>query len=109
MIHYDDGSTFDGDPFDAPRTGVVAITRPDAWVGWVIVHGGDYYCHEPERDGWYCTDMIGMADYLTRCRNPLVLFGRMVSTAQYRALLDRLRHELGPKSGRQPEEVNRGA
>ena len=107
-IYYGDKSSFsneDGSPFDAPRTNVQAIVRHDDWVGYIIVHANDYYCLDG--DGWYCTDLIGMADYLIRTYQPLVLFGRMTSTQEYNDLLTHIRLDYGDKQGYLQTEVRR--
>ena len=109
-IFYGDESTFsneDGSPFDAPRTDVQAIVKDDDWVGYQIVHANDYYCLDLAHDGWYCTDLIGMADYLIRTEQPLVLFGRMTTNKEYLALLDNIRKKYGDKQGYLQTEVRR--
>lgn len=110
-VYYDCGREFasqDGDAFAAPRTGVVAIIQQDDWVGYQIVHGQDYYYWEPELDGWHNSDLIGACDHLVRARQPLVLFGRMIATKEYRALLDRVRNRYGDKQGYLQTEQRRG-
>lgn len=108
-VYYDSGefSSEDGGPFDAPRTGVLAVAREDPWVGYRIISGEDYYYYEPDRDGWQCTDIIGMADHLQRAKAPLVLFGRTVTAGQYKNLLTRIREHYGDKQGWLPEEKRR--
>lgn len=100
-IYYDRGefSSEQGSPREAPRTGVIAIVQQDDWVGYQIVHSQDYYYHEPDLGGWFCSDLIGACDHLVRCREPLVLFGRMISGPAYLALLERIRRECGDKQG----------
>lgn len=110
-IYYADGTTFSnaqGDPRDAPRVGVIAVAQEDAEVGYRIVHAHDYYYWEPAVDGWCCSDLLGAFDHLVRCREPLVLMGRMIATPAYRALLRRMREELGEKQGWKQEETRRG-
>jgi len=100
-IYYDAGefASEDGGPFEAPRTGVVAIAQQDDAVGYRIIHSQDYYYWEPELDGWHNTDLIGTCDHLMRAKAPLVLFGRMVSTADYAKTLERSHKRHGPKQG----------
>jgi hypothetical protein len=98
-IYYDDGSVFsseDGDPWDAPRTGVEVIVHPDG-NGLSMMSQSDYYVYEPERagqwGGWNYTDHFGLVLYLQRAKKPLVLFGAMVLDSQFseiekRALAD---------------------
>ena len=109
-IYYADGTAFcngQGSPWDAPRVGVVAIAQEDSTVGYRIVHALDYYYWEPEVDGWQNSDLIGAFDHLMRAKQPLVLQGRMVSSASYHALLRRIHDELGPKQGWLMSEVRR--
>lgn len=109
-IYYEADRSFsdtDGSPWDAPRTGVVVIARSDPEVGYRLIHGEDYYYYEPDRDGWQCSDLIGMADHLMRASRPLVLFGRTVPTEEYRRVLTDLRERYGDKSGYLREEKRR--
>ena len=96
-----------GSPFDAPRTGVVAIAQDDPWVGYQIVHSQDYYYWEPEIGGWFNTDLIGACDHLQRAKQPLVLFGRMVSIEDYEKILERMHKNHGPKLNHRPTEKRR--
>jgi hypothetical protein len=108
-VYYDRGefSSADGSPFDAPRTGVVAIAQEDPACGYRILHSQDYYYWEPGLDGWHNTDLIGTVDHLVRCRQPLVLFGRMISTDEYQATLRRIHERHGPKKSWRAGEVRR--
>lgn len=110
-IYYDDGRTFsdqDGTPWDAPRVGVVAIVHADPRVGWQIVAGNDYYYWEPHVGGWRNSDQFGMYDHMVRTRQPLVLFGRMVTDEAYAKLRTEIAIEWGDKSGWLQTEVRRG-
>lgn len=42
-IYYEDHSTFDGDPFDAPALNVTCIVQPDPDVGRHVLQGRDCY------------------------------------------------------------------
>jgi len=108
-IYYDRGefSSEDGDPWAAPRTGVVVIARADPMVGYRLIHSGDYYYYEADRDGWQASDLIGMADHLMRAPRPLVLFGRTIDSGQYREVLHSLRERYGPKQGYLEDEPRR--
>lgn len=76
-IYYHDGTTYDGDPFQAPAWGVLVIVEPNRDSGRQIVQNGDYYCWSDNH--WYPMDYIGMVDYLARPGPRKVIFGRLVS------------------------------
>ena len=106
-VHYDDGSSYsneDGSPWDAPRLGVVVIAVENDQVGWLPIHGEDYYYWEEDRDGWNATDILGMRDHLERAHRPLVLFGRQVKLSEYRATLSKVKKLYGTKYGYTNEE-----
>lgn len=79
-VYYDDGSTFDGDPFDAPFWGVLVIVEADAEHGRRIVSNGDYYVWE---NRWRAKDFIGMIDYLQQPGPRKVICGRMVDNERF--------------------------
>lgn len=96
-IYYDDGSRFtdeDGSAFEAPRTGVQIIAQADPSMGWELVSSADYYYFEPDRRGWYVADLFTVWDVLIRAPRPLILFGRMVSEDEFRAITLRVLDEL---------------
>lgn len=66
-IRYSDGSTWDGDPEDAPGWGVVAITQ----------YG----------DGWWGHDLAGLLDCLAQPGPNVVVHGRSVSRDEWRRFL----------------------
>lgn len=73
-IYYDDGTTFsshDGEAFDAPAVGVVAVVQD----GHQTQHGKDAWYW---REGRWCgCDQWGMLDYMMNLRGPkYVIFGR---------------------------------
>jgi hypothetical protein len=98
-IYYGDGTTYEGDPFDAPRLDVQVIVQPDPRVGYALISSADYYYWEPELGGWKGTTGFGLYDHLIRCRNPLVLFGRHMTDEAYAVMLARIRSEMGDKQG----------
>lgn len=101
-IYYGDGSTFsdaDGSPFAAPRSNVQVIIERDARVGWRWISGYDYFVLDPERGGWRETNEFGLFDYLQRAKQPLVLFGRWLTDAEWHRLFTRVKSDLGPKDG----------
>jgi hypothetical protein len=75
-IYYDDGTTFEGDPMDAPQTGVQVI------AGWgeqrYLAHSRDYYVWRSGR--FDAADIGGFWDYLLMHKGPrIVLFGRTMA------------------------------
>ena len=75
-IYYDGGATYDGDPFDAPAWGALAIVQEHKEHGREIVSNKDYFVWMNSR--WMGVDWIGMIDYLQQNGARKVLFGRMV-------------------------------
>jgi hypothetical protein len=99
-IYYGNGSTFsdgDGSPFEAPRRDVQVIVQSDPRVGWRWISGRDYFVWEPERGGWRETD--DWRDHALDARQPLILFGRWLTDAEWAALFARVKAELPPKEG----------
>ena len=85
-IYYADGSTFDGEPFDAPFFGVLCIVEKDADHGRRIVTQGDYYVWESR---WRNVDFIGLVDYLAQPGNRKVICGRLVDNDTWNATIKR--------------------
>jgi hypothetical protein len=83
-IYYDDGSTFDGDPFDAPFWGVLIIVEKDRDHGRRIVSNGDYYVWIDGR--WRAKDHIGLIDYLQQPGHRKAVCGRMVENDHFTAV-----------------------
>lgn len=105
-IYYDNGEVFtddDGSPWEAPRTGVIAITQPNERVGWHVLYSADAYYFEDEREGWNKADEYTKWDHLCRAKYPLLVFGRMMASSEYETLLRRIRKEL-PKTGKLRDE-----
>ena len=75
-IYYDGGTTYDGDPYDAPAFGVLVIVEKNANHGRNLVMTKDYFVYLGDR--WMSVDFIGMLDYLAQPGYRKVLFGRMV-------------------------------
>lgn len=76
LIWYEDGSTYHGDPFLAPRVGVQCIvSAANNEKGWSLRHKCDYYWL---RDGEWCGgDLGGFMDYMMSFDGPkYVIFGR---------------------------------
>lgn len=75
-IYYDGGTTYDGDPYDAPAFGVLVIVEKNANHGRQLVTTKDYFVYLG--DHWMSVDFIGMLDYLAQPGPRKVIFGRMV-------------------------------
>ncbi len=94
-IYYSDGSTYSGDPFLAPQTGVqVVVTEdPKAKDGFVTKSMRDAFFWDGER--WRSCDEPGMWDYLLEFEGPkAVLFGRwMKRDEDFYAIKSRARKE----------------
>ena len=72
-IYYGDGSTYSGDPYLAPQTGVQVVSQENRKQ---LMSGKDVYYWKPE-SGWHACDMLGMWDHLFMYRGPkAILFGR---------------------------------
>ena len=82
-IYYDDGTVYEGDPFQAKPAGVIAV------VSDVVRHSRDaYYWHKDM--GWTPCDVPGMWDYLLNYVGPKnVLFGRNVRDDLYWEIVKR--------------------
>lgn len=108
IIFYSDGSRFssdDGTVFDAPRQDVQVIAQSDPDVGYKIASMSDFFCFDPVAGGWYGTDFL--YDYLLRCKNPVVLFGRQLAPKDWQKLHFEITQALGPKSAWLQGEKNR--
>ena len=90
IIFYTDGSTFcssDGTPWQAPRRDVqcVASSKDEKDSDFYLIQQIDYFYYEPNHGGWNdCTDLFSLHDHLLRADYPLVIFGRMLSDAQWK-------------------------
>ena len=87
-IHYGDGSTWEGDPFEAPRLNVQVIKQEHPNErGYILMHGRDMYCWFGDGFGWQGCDMSGFYDYLMASAGPkCVLFARTVHDEVYRRI-----------------------
>ena len=91
-VYYDDGSTYEGDPYQAPRLGVIAIVQHTEHEGRTVYAREDYYWWDDD-DTWRGGDLFGMWDYLLRPGPRCVLFGRLVHNATYRDISERAFHD----------------
>ena len=88
IIFYTDGTTFcskDGTPWDAPRMGVssIASVRGDM-ADWYNVNQFDFYYYEEDKGGWLeARDQYTVMLHLLRAKYPCVLFGEMLSDAEW--------------------------
>ena len=91
-IYYGDGTTYSGDPFLAPSSGVQAVAVEEG-DGFVIRAGKDHYCWK-EDNGWIGTDGPGREDYLTFNEGPCkALNGRTIRNDAYFAVVTRVTKE----------------
>jgi hypothetical protein len=85
IISYADGTTFtnlDGEPHEAPRTGVQIVQALDIRVGRMIWRDVDFYTWSGE--DWLPRDLLGVMDYLTEPgAEKIVLRGRCITSAQF--------------------------
>lgn len=93
-IYYDDGSTYEGDPYLAPPPGVIiiAIEAPDERRGFILTKGKDSYYY---RDGrWYGCDEGGFWDYMMIHIGPkAVVFGRTIRDDKYWKIIEKASKE----------------
>jgi len=86
-IYYDGGGTFsneDGPPDRAPGWGAVVIPQADPDVGRMMMSRWDHYCwHEGQ---WWGHDLVGLMDCLARPGPSVVVHGRTVPQAAWRAI-----------------------
>lgn len=87
-IYYGDGSTYDGPVEDAPARNVQIIAQADPDHGWIALSGTDYYIWRGDR--WFGVNADALYDYLIDPGWKKVLFGRMLSSAEYNAVWQRL-------------------
>ena len=93
-IYYSWGTDpYEGEPEDAPTRDVQAIVQPAKGVGWAMQHTADYYVWRDELDEWRGTDLFGLWDYLARPGWKKVLFGRTISTEEYKEIYQRAKRD----------------
>ena len=99
-IYYGDGSRFtneDGSPWDAPRLNVQTIVSPHWHLGYEIQTDSDYYYYDEEANVWFIADTFAIWDVLIRCKHPVILFGRYISTEEYMKIVRRALSEMPGK------------
>jgi len=81
-IFYGDGTTYEGDPFLAPASGVIAVVMEDS-EGYSVRANRDFYCWRPDV-GFFCCDVGGMWDYILTHEGPkAILVGRYIRNESY--------------------------
>lgn len=90
-IFYDDGTTYTGEPENAPVLGALIIVEDDKNHGRQIICKGDYFCWDDRGNGlhWWEADFIGLVDYLIRPGMKRVLIGRLVSEETWSEVYNR--------------------
>ena len=87
IIWYDDFSSFtneDGEPWGAPREGVVCIAIAERSCGRYVLGEVDFYCWHFEDEQWVPHDRLGMMQYLRRPgKEKLILEGYWVTQHRY--------------------------
>lgn len=89
-VYYGDGSTYSGDPFQAPPANVQAIAyeEPNAQAGFLVVQGKD--CYVWRYGLWDGVDIGGLWDYLLIGTGPkYVLCGRSIRDEDFWATVTR--------------------
>ena len=111
IVVYRDGTEFsnaDGEPQDAPGSGVIAVVQEDPRVGHYVHHRKDWFVFDiAEFDGWYNVDLIGLHDYLATPGFKILKMGGVMPTQAYFDLIERLNADPGfpSKSARYPGEM----
>lgn len=100
-VYYSDGTVYDSEESGVPKArDVQVIIQDHPSVGKELVTGADYYIRRD--DGrWLPVDLFGLWDWLLD--TGLVLFGRMVTSEEYRDVFSRAKLEQ-EKSGWTPFE-----
>jgi hypothetical protein len=87
IIWYDDFSSFsseDGEPWEAPREGVICIAIASIECGRYILSEMDWYCWHFESDTWVPHNRSGMQQYLRRPgKEKVVIEGYWVTKELY--------------------------
>ena len=87
IIWYDDHSNFssdDGDPWDAPRDGVICISVADRGCGRYVLGEVDWYCWHFEDERWVPHNRSGMQQYLRKPgKEKVVIEGYWIEKERY--------------------------
>jgi len=88
-IYYGDGTAYDnrdGDAYAAPARDVQIVCVADRDNGWTLRDNVDFYWYVPDADTWHGGDLFGLFDYLIMPGAKRVLFGRTITTQEFRAI-----------------------
>ena len=87
-------SSEDGEPWEAPRYGILAIAVKDEEVGRKIMYRGDFYWYHWVH-GWLAGDREGFYDYMfnQNGKEKVVLLGRVTTDAQFLDMLAMARND----------------
>ena len=69
VVWYQDGSSFsddDGQPWDAPRAGVICITQAAEDCGRFLIKETNFFCWHFDEQQFVPHDTLGMHDYLSQ-------------------------------------------
>ena len=86
-IFYGDGSTItdaESEPENVPKRNVQVIVMEDKDHGRYIDRCNDFYLWREW--GWYSSDHFGLWDYLEQPGKKIVLFGRTIGNAEFKAI-----------------------
>jgi hypothetical protein len=87
VIWYDDFSSFssdDGEPWEAPRDGVICIAIADRGCGRYVLGEIDWYCWHFEDSKWVPHNRSGMQQYLRKPgKEKVVVEGYWVEKQRY--------------------------
>ncbi len=103
-IYYSNDTVYEGEPEEAPGTGVIAIVQKDEDVGRVVLHGDHVYCwHE---DGWCGHNILGWHLCAAQSGWKKVVFGVTIPKTKYLFILHKATKDEGfpVKSARLPIE-----
>lgn len=101
-FYYRDGSTYEGPPELAPKTGAQAVVVLDPAVGWIALygtHGCDFFCYDAawEVPKWRNLDRWGFQKYMQDPGVKIVVFGEWMGNHEFLALKARITRELGDR------------
>jgi hypothetical protein len=103
-IYYADGSTYAGNAFDAPPTGVQVIAQHSDSVGRNILCNHDYYWWEGR---WFGGDLAGLILYLIEHKGAQkVILGKFVADDVFHERMKQAVEDPDflPKSARNTED-----
>ena len=64
---------------------IISARKDEKDSDFYLIQQIDYFYYEPNHGGWNdCTDLFSLHDHLLRADYPLVIFGRMLSDAQWK-------------------------